>query len=134
MPALAVWRPVLLAISVGSLQGLKQPWRNLGYSIHRRRLQVCGVLAVSHFDLFSSTIVTQTASHLDIDGTGIVSGNGFTPTAMDWSFSTQSSGGIPRVKFSFSADANAVPDGGNTVMLLGATLGALGMARCYLIG
>jgi hypothetical protein len=92
------------------------------------------VLAVSHFDLFSSTIVTQTASHLDIDGTGIVSGNGFTPTAMDWSFSTQSSGGIPRVKFSFSADANAVPDGGNTVMLLGATLGALGMARCYLIG
>jgi hypothetical protein len=38
------------------------------------------------------------------------------------------------VKFSFSADANAVPDGGTTVMLLGAALGALGMARRYLIG
>jgi len=88
------------------------------------------------FDLLTSTVVTQTAGNLDITGSGIVSGNGFDPTNMDWSFSTQSSGGIPRVRFSFSADANAdaVPDGGTTVMLLGAALGALGMARRYLIG
>jgi hypothetical protein len=86
------------------------------------------------FDLLSSSIVLQNASHLDIDGTGIVSGNGFAPTNMDWSFSVQSSGGRPRVKFSFSADATAVPDGGTTVMLLGAALGALGLARRYLIG
>jgi hypothetical protein len=38
------------------------------------------------------------------------------------------------VKFSFSANDNTVPDGGATVMLLGVALGALGMARRYLIG
>jgi hypothetical protein len=86
------------------------------------------------FDLLSSTIVTQNANFLTITGSGIVSGNGFDPTDMEWSFSTQSSAGRPRVKFSFSADATAVPDGGTTVMLLGAALGALGLARRYLIG
>ena len=86
------------------------------------------------FDLLTSTVVTQNVNFLTITGSGIVSGNGFAPTNMDWSFSTQSSNGRPRVKFSFSADANAVPDGGTTVMLLGAALGALGMARRYLIG
>jgi hypothetical protein len=74
------------------------------------------------FDLLSSTIVTQTAANLTIEGSGIVSGNGFDPTAMDWSFTTQSSGGIPRTSFSFSANGNAVPDGGVTVALLGLTL------------
>jgi len=35
---------------------------------------------------------------------------------------------------SFFACAGAVPDGGTTVMLLGAALGALGMARRFLMG
>ena len=85
------------------------------------------------FDLLSSTIVTQLASTLVIEGTGIVSGNGFDPTSMDWSFTTQSAGGRTRTTFSFSANGASVPDGGTTVMLLGAALGALGMARRFLM-
>ena len=85
------------------------------------------------FDLLTSTIVTQNASTLVIEGTGIVSGNGFDPTSMDWSFTTQSAGGRTRTTFSFSANGVAVPDGGSTVMLLGAALGALGMARRFLM-
>jgi len=84
------------------------------------------------FNLLSSTIVTQNASTLVITGTGIVSGNGFDPTAMDWSFTTQSSGGRTRTTFSFSANGVAVPDGGSAVMLLGAALSTLGMARRFL--
>jgi hypothetical protein len=71
------------------------------------------------FDLLSSTIVTQNAANLTIEGSGIVSGNNFDPTAMDWSFTTQSAGGRTRTSFSFSANGNAVPDGGSAVALLG---------------
>jgi hypothetical protein len=74
------------------------------------------------FDLLSSTIVTQNASFLTITGTGIVSGNGFEPTQMEWSFSTQSASGRSRAKFSFSANGVAAPDGGSAVALLGFAL------------
>jgi hypothetical protein len=78
------------------------------------------------FDLLSSTVVMWTASALVIEGTGIVSGNGFDPTAMDWSFTTQSSGGRTRTVFSFSANGVAVPDGGSAVALLGLALTGTG--------
>ena len=74
------------------------------------------------FDLLSSTVVTQNASTLVIEGSGTVSGNGFDPTAMDWSFTTQSSGGRTNTTFSFSANGVAVPDGGSAVALLGLAL------------
>jgi hypothetical protein len=46
-------------------------------------------------------------------------GNGFDPTFMTWSFTTQDPRtGRPRV-FSFSAASGSVPDGGSTVALLG---------------
>ena len=78
------------------------------------------------FDLLSSNIVTQNAGELTITGTGMVSANGFDPTAMDWSFTTQSSSGRTRSVFSFSANGMAVPDGGSAVSLLGCAL--LGLA------
>ena len=81
------------------------------------------------FDLLSSTIVTQNASTLVITGTGIVSGNGFDPTAMDWAFTTQSSGGKTRTTFSFSANGVAVPDGGSAVALLGLALTGIEVLR-----
>ena len=81
------------------------------------------------FDLLSSTIVTQTAKSLTIEGIGIVSGNGFDPTAMTWSFTTQSAGGITRTVFSFSANGTAVPDGGSAVALLGIALTGLEVLR-----
>jgi hypothetical protein len=40
--------------------------------------------------------------------------------------------GISHISFFGSPGGNGVPDGGTTVMLLGAALGALGMARRYL--
>jgi hypothetical protein len=81
------------------------------------------------FDLLSSTIVTQNAGLLAITGTGIVRGNGFDPTAMDWSFTTQSSGGRTRAVFSFSANGAAVPDGGSAVALLGIALTGIEVLR-----
>ena len=62
------------------------------------------------FDLLSATIVTQTATFLNVTGTGIISGNGFDPTAGTWAFSVQSSGAGQRVRFSFSGNSE-VPDG-----------------------
>jgi VPDSG-CTERM motif len=84
------------------------------------------------FDLLSSTIVVQNASTLVIEGAGTVSGNGFDPTAMEWSFTTQSAGGRTSNIFSFSANGVAgvaVPDGGSAVALLGIALMTIGAVR-----
>jgi hypothetical protein len=86
------------------------------------------------FNLMSSTIMAQDATQLVITGHGTVTGPpGFDATTMEWAFSTQSAGGLTHMVFSISANASAgVPDGGATVMLLGAALGALGMARRFM--
>jgi hypothetical protein len=81
------------------------------------------------FDLLSATVVTQNATFLSISGTGIVSGNGFDPTGMDWSFTTQNSGGKPKTTFSFSANGIAVPDGGSAAALLGIALTGIEVVR-----
>jgi hypothetical protein len=81
------------------------------------------------FDLLSSNISTQNAGELTVTGTGIVSANGFDPTAMDWSFTTQSSSGRTRSVFSFSANGMAVPDGGSAVALLGLALTGIEVLR-----
>jgi hypothetical protein len=73
--------------------------------------------------------VTQTAKALTIEGTGIVKANGFDPTGMEWSFTTQSAGGITRSSFSFSANNVAVPDGGSAVALLGLALTGIEVVR-----
>jgi VPDSG-CTERM motif len=78
------------------------------------------------FDLLSSVIVFQSPQGLIITGTGIVSGNGFNDTAMDWSFSSQKSGAG---EFSFSANSLAVPDGGSAVALLGLALTGIEVLR-----
>ena len=116
-------------IAPGTQAAMAQPW------IFNPSTPTPGLWSVGgfSFDLLSSTVVTQNAGMLFITGTGIVSGNGFDPTSMDWSFTTQSAGGHTRTTFSFSANGQTVPDGGTTVMLLGAALGALGMARRFLM-
>ncbi|HTV42189.1 MAG TPA: VPDSG-CTERM sorting domain-containing protein [Candidatus Sulfotelmatobacter sp.] len=93
------------------------------------------------FDLTSSHIIFQSGSPavVAVNGIGAVMGNGESPEAMSWSFSTSDpgaggSGGT--LIFSFqSADATmgsgggAVPDGGTTAMLLGLGILALGLAK-----
>src|SRR5438105_12709986 len=115
-------------IAPGTQATMAQPW------IFNPSTPTPGLWSVGGFsyDLLTSTVVIQNAGTLFITGTGIVSGNGFDPTSMDWSFTTQSAGGHTRLNFSFSANGVAVPDGGSAVMLLGAALSALGMARRFL--
>jgi len=116
-------------IAPGTQATMAQPW------IFNPSTPTPGLWSVGgfSFDLLTSTVVTQNAGTLVITGSGIVSGNGFDPTNMDWSFTTQSAGGHTRTTFSFSANGQTVPDGGTTVMLLGAALGVLGMARRFLM-
>ena len=84
------------------------------------------------FDLTSATIISQSNFFLNVLGTGTVSGNGFDPTAATFSFTVDNSNGQPRFRFGFAAESASLPDGGATVMLLGAGLSALGMARRFL--
>jgi hypothetical protein len=112
-------------VSSGDQATMRQPW------IFNPSTPTNGLWNVGGFtfDLLTSTIVTQNSGELTITGTGIVSGNGFTPTAMDWSFTTQSSGGRRRATFSFSANGATVPDGGSAVALLGLALTGLEVLR-----
>jgi hypothetical protein len=49
--------------------------------------------------------------------------------AMTWAFTTQNAGGRTRAIFSFSANGNAVPDGGSAVAFLGLALTGLEVLR-----
>jgi hypothetical protein len=119
------------AIPAGTQVTMTQPWIFNPSTPTPALWSVAGFT----FDLASSTIIVQNPFVLAIMGTGTVHGPaGFDDTPMDWAFTTQSAGGATHLVFSFSANGTAqgVPDGGTTVMLLGATLGALGMARRFL--
>ena len=82
------------------------------------------------FDLASSTIVTQIFNFLNVTGVGTISGNGFDPTPATFTLTVTQLG--TRLVFGAITSSTTVPDGGTTVMLLGAALGALGMARRFL--
>jgi hypothetical protein len=58
------------------------------------------------FSLTSDVVVLQTATFLNVAGTGIVSGNGFDPTPAHWAFTTQSAGGRTEAVFTLSADTH----------------------------
>ena len=83
-------------------------------------------------DLTFSTITSQGVgpggAFVTAGGMGVLTALGFDPTPGTWSFSTQDpSAGTPPL-FSFSASSGAVvPDGGTTLILLGAALSALGL-------
>jgi hypothetical protein len=77
------------------------------------------------FDLASSTIVTQIPGFLNVTGVGTITGNGFDPTQAQFTLTVTRLGS----QLVFGAITNTVPDGGTTVMLLGAAIGALGLAR-----
>jgi uncharacterized membrane protein len=81
------------------------------------------------FDLLTATVVTQNSTFLSISGSGIVSGNGFDATIMEWAFTAQSAAGRLRQVFSFSANGVTVPDGGSAVALLGIALTGIEVLR-----
>jgi len=86
------------------------------------------------FELLSSSIVVQggtyPAGFVFVSGTGIVSGNGYTPTQLSWSFTSQDpKAGSGPDNWTFSASAASVPDGGATVMLLGIALSGVALLK-----
>ncbi len=81
------------------------------------------------FNLLTSTINTQTNFFLDISGTGILTGNGFTPTSGMWSFQSNKADGGTASTFSFAANTSAVPEGGSALALLGITLVSVEVLR-----
>ena len=80
------------------------------------------------FSLTSSAIFSQGGGGVLVDGTGTISGNGFSTTAGTWSFSAQNPPGTGD-SFSFSASTGSVPDGGLTLALLGSALVGLQVLR-----
>jgi len=81
------------------------------------------------FDLTATTFLDQSVHGILIEGTGTIMGNGFDPTAGEWSFSQQAGRGTT---LSFSATTSSVPDGGMTATLLGLGLaGLVGAGRLH---
>ena len=86
------------------------------------------------FQLLSSWIVSQGSGFVVVSGTGIASGNGYTPTTLSWSFTSQDpSVTQDPLTFTFSASSNSVPDGGATVMLLGIALSGVALLKRKLV-
>lgn len=78
------------------------------------------------FNLTALTLVDRSVTDaLTLKGTGTFNLVGFDPTPGTWTFTANSGGGT----FSFSSSNAAAPDGGMTVMLLGAALTGLFLVR-----
>jgi hypothetical protein len=74
------------------------------------------------FDLTSSMVVSQSSTFLNVTGVGTVSGNGFTPTAGTWSFTSSRAGGQDSQTFGFQS-STAVPEASSlTLIAMGSVL------------
>lgn len=84
------------------------------------------------YNLASSYVQAQggvpgSTGYVIVNGVGTVSGNGYSTTALDWSFTSQGPSVTQNPEtFTFSASASSVPDAGTTSVLLGSCL--FGMA------
>jgi hypothetical protein len=87
------------------------------------------------FSLLSSSITSQggipgSTGYVAVNGTGTISGNGYTATPMSWDFTSQDpkTGSGPDT-WTFSASGNtappSVPDGASTAILFGVALASL---------
>jgi hypothetical protein len=82
------------------------------------------------FNLAAITSVTRAPIGIVIGGTGTLFGPvGFDPTPALWSFSADETDQVFRFSSTTAAVATAVPDGGATILLLGAALFGLGAVR-----
>lgn len=78
------------------------------------------------FTLDSIDVVLQTGSILLLEGTGVVSGDGIMDTAVTFTFSANSIGGLQNYSAGFTAAPVPVP---GALLLLGSALAGLGMRR-----
>jgi hypothetical protein len=88
------------------------------------------------FALATDSVANQSNTFLNLLGSGTLTATGYDPTPGLWSFTISNPSGAPGANFQFSfanSQTAVVPDGGATVMLLGAALSALGLFRKKLI-
>jgi len=90
------------------------------------------------FELLSSFILQQggtpgVTAYVVAEGTGLISGNGYTATPMSWMFTSQDPiAGRNPDSWTFSTSSAAiggVPDGGSTAILLGAALSGVALLK-----
>lgn len=120
--------PSVFAIASGTAVSMASPWSFTTSTPITSFWSVGGFT----FELLSSSIVSQggvagSTGYVDVQGTGLVSGNGYSATPMSWNFTSQdpqSARGPDRWTFSASGGSigTGVPDGGATAMLLGLAL------------
>jgi hypothetical protein len=79
----------------------------------------------------SVTITLQNGTFLDLSGNGTIYENGGDATSGVWTMDDTSASGLATVTFGSSSQAT-VPDGGTTVLLLGAALTGLAVIKRYL--
>ena len=86
-----------------------------------------------NFQLLSSTYVRGVLGgnpYVAISGTGLLSAPNFDPTTWNFSVTFQDPSTVPDAQtFTFSASQQSVPDGGTTVMLLGAALSGMALIK-----
>jgi hypothetical protein len=122
--------PNPFAVAYGTAVSMAAPWSFVSGAVNN-----FWVVGGFTFNLTSSSIISQggtspNTGFVVVDGTGIVSGNGYTPTAMTWSFSVsdpEANNEIPT--WTIQASSASVPDGGATVMLLGIALSGVALLR-----
>jgi len=84
------------------------------------------------FELLTSYVTKQGSGSVSINGYGEISGNGYSDTFYSWSFTSQdpSSGSLNgQDTWTFSASSAPTPDGGTTIMLLGAALSGIALIK-----
>ena len=82
------------------------------------------------FDLTAAVVTFQSATFLNITGTGTISSThvGLDPTPGFWSFSSSTANGQTQNSFGFQANAEAVPESSTISLLM---IGVLGLAAMY---
>ena len=90
------------------------------------------------FNLIASSIFSQGAGTVSVVGTGTIVASGagsagLSATPGTWTFTTSDPGTGTGPTFSFQAATGAIPDGGTTVLLLGAALSGLSLIRRKLV-
>lgn len=123
-----------------SLSGSLAPYNGQAFTISTWNFNSAAVVplwqtASLQFNLISSAIKIQGGGDLVVDGRGTLflkSDPAGTANEYTFNFTTQDPniGAVaPNFVFSFSASGNPVPDGGSSVLLLGAALVGLGILR-----
>ena len=108
------------------------PWNFTASSVIAPFWNVLGTPAIN-FELLTSSFVRGVLGgnpYVAISGTGILSAPNFDPTTWNFSVTFQDPSTVPANQtFTFSASQQSVPDGGTTVMLLGAALSGMALIK-----